>query len=550
MTRPSLATICVSVLLTVPFAAPVPVTAEDQPIAPRLEGLGRHHHPITTSSPDAQGFFDQGLVLSFGFNHKEAARSFRQAQALDPECAMCFWGEALVLGPNINAGMDTADNPRAYEAAQRALALAARATEPERAYIEALTKRYAASPPDDRGPLDLAYAEAMGEVARRFPGDRDAASLYAEALMDTMPWAYWEPDGSPKPATLTLLATLERVLAAAPDHPLANHLYIHAVEKVHPERGVAAADRLGDLVPGAGHLVHMPGHIYIRVGRYADAVAANEKAVLADNAYIAQCHAQGLYPVAYVPHNHHFLAAAAGFIGDAEKALTASLHIRDHQDTKLMREPGYATLQHFWSMPYFTWVRFGRWDALLAEPAPAVDLVYPNGIWSYAHGLAQVRTGDLDGAAASLERLTEIADDPEMAATRLWEINTMAQILAIAREVLSGELALARGESESALRHLETAVQLEDALTYVEPSDWYVPARHNLGAALLSLGRATEAETVYRKDLEVYPANGWSLMGLAQSLRTQGKSAEADQVRQRFAQVWAGDDRELAASRL
>ncbi len=550
MTKPSLPAICASVLLTVPFAVPLRVTAEDRLIAPRLEGLGQHHHPVTTSSSEAQAFFDQGLVLSFGFNHKEAARSFRQAQALDPECAMCFWGEALVLGPNINAGMDAADNPRAYEAAQRALTLAAKATESERAYIDALTKRYAKSPPDDRGPLDLAYAQAMGELARRFREDRDAASLYAESLMDTMPWAYWEADGSPKPATRTLLATLEQVLAAAPDHPLANHLYIHAVEKVHPERGIAAADRLGDLVPGAGHLVHMPGHIYIRVGRYADAVAANEKAVLADNAYVAQCHAQGLYPVAYVPHNHHFLAAAASFIGDAEKALASSLHIRDHQDTKLMREPGYATLQHYWSMPYFAWVRFGRWDALLAEPAPAEDLVYPNGIWSYARGLAQVRTGDLDGAAASLQRLIEIADDPEMAATRLWEINTMAQILAIAREVLSGELALARGESEPALRHLETAVELEDALTYVEPSDWYVPARHNLGAALLSLGRVPDAEAVYRTDLGVYPANGWSLMGLEQSLRSQGKSAEADQVRQQFTQVWAGGGGELAASRL
>jgi len=534
MTKSSLVAICISALLMVPFATPMPVEAEVQPIAPRLDGLGPHHHAITTSAPDAQGFFDQGLVLSFGFNHKEAARSFRQAQALDPECAMCFWGESLVLGPNINAGMDAADNPRAYEAAQRALTLAAKATEPERAYIDALTKRYAESPPEDRSLLDLAYAEAMGDVARRFPEDADAASLYAEALMDTMPWAYWEADGSPKPATVTLLATLDRVLAAAPEHPLANHLYIHAVEKVDPARGVAAADRLGDLVPGAGHLVHMPGHIYIRVGRYADAVTANEKAILADNAYIAQCHAQGLYPVAYVPHNHHFLAAAASFIGDAQKALSASLHIRDHQDTKLMREPGYATLQHYWSMPYFAWVRFGRWDALLAEPAPAEDLIYPNGIWNYAHGLAQVRTGDLDGATASLKRLREIADDPEMAATRLWEVNTMAQILAIAREVLSGELALARGESEPAIRHLEAAVGLEDALTYVEPSDWYVPARHNLGAALLSMGRAADAETVYRKDLEIYPANSWSLMGLDQSLRAQGKTPEADQMRRQF----------------
>ncbi len=527
-----------------------PSTALDKPFAPKLEGLGSHTHPVTTASPQAQQFFDQGLILSFGFNHKEAARSFRQAQAIDSECAMCYWGEALVLGPNINAGMDAADNPRAYETAQQAMALKEQATEPERAYIEALATRYAKDAPDDRSPLDLAYAQAMGEVAKRFPDDADAASLYAEALMDTMPWRYWEPDGSPKPATVILIATLESVLAAHPDHPLANHLYIHAVEKVQPERAIAAADRLRDLVPGAGHLVHMPGHIYIRVGRYADAIVANEKAILADNAYIAQCHAQGLYPVAYVPHNHHFLAASASFIGDRDKALAAALHMRSHQDTKLMRQPGYATLQHYWSMPYFVWVRFGSWDALLAEPAPADDLIYPTGIWSYARGLAQVREGNLDAAEASLKRLTDIADDPEMAATRLWETNTMAQILAISREVLAGEIALARGEHEKAIGHLEAAVRLEDALIYVEPSDWYVPSRHNLGAALLAAGRPAEAETVYRKDLEVYPSNGWALMGLEQSLRAQGKTSAADLVRARVKQVWATAEPETPSSRL
>lgn len=524
--------------------------ARDQPVAPVLQGLGSHSHPVSTASPEAQKFFDQGLILSFGFNHKEAARSFRQAQSLDPECAMCYWGEALVLGPNINAGMDAADNPRAFEAAQRAMALKEKANEPERAYIEALAKRYAKDAPDDRSPLDLAYAEAMGQVAQRYPNDPDAASLYAEALMDTMPWRYWEPDGSPKPATVTLIATLESVLAAHPDHPLANHLYIHAVEKVQPERAIAAADRLRDLVPGAGHLVHMPGHIYIRVGRYADAILANERAILADNAYISQCHAQGLYPVAYVPHNHHFLAASASFIGDRDKALAAALHMRSHQDTKLMRQPGYATLQHYWSMPYFVWVRFGSWDEILAEPAPADDLIYPTGIWSYARGLAQVRKGDRDGAEASLKRLAEIADDPEMAATRLWETNAMAQILAISREVLAGEIALARGEHEKAIGHLETAVRLEDALIYVEPSDWYVPSRHNLGAALLAASRPAEAEAVYRKDLEVYPRNGWALMGLERSLRAQGKADEAEKVQQQVKQVWAAAPPETPSSRL
>ena len=527
-----------------------PSTALDKPFAPLLQGLGNHTHPVTTASPQAQQFFDQGLILSFGFNHKEAARSFRQAQAIDPECAMCYWGEALVLGPNINAGMDSADNTRAYEATQRALALKESASAPERAYIEALATRYAKEVPDDRSPLDLAYAQAMGEVAQRFPDDPDAASLYAEALMDTMPWRYWEPDGSPKPATVTLLATLESVLATHPNHPLANHLYIHAVEKVHPERAVAAADRLRDLVPGAGHLVHMPGHIYIRVGRYSDAILANEKAIVADNAYIAQCHAQGLYPVVYVPHNHHFLAASASFIGDRNKALAAAMHMRIHQDQKLMRQPGYATLQHYWSMPYFVWVRFGSWDEILAEPAPADDLIYPTGIWSYALGLAQVRKGNLDAAEASLKRLSDIADDPEMAATRLWETNTMAQILAISREVLAGEIALARGEQDTAIKHLEAAVRLEDALIYVEPSDWYVPSRHNLGAALLAAGRPAEAEAVYRKDLEVYPANGWALMGLEQSLRAQGKASEADRIQQEARKVWAAAEPEILSSRL
>jgi tetratricopeptide (TPR) repeat protein len=522
----------------------------EPPIAPLLEGLGSHHHEITTVSPQAQRYFDQGLVLSFGFNHREAARSFRQAQLLDPECAMCYWGESLVLGPNINAGMDAADNPRAYAAVRRALALKDSASERERAYIDALAERYSEQAPEDRSALDHAYAEAMRGLAERFPEDPDAASLYAEALMDTAPWNYWEDDGSPKPVTRILLATLEAVLAEHPNHPLANHLYIHAVEKVHPERGIAAADRLRDLVPGAGHLVHMPGHIYIRVGRYEDAVLANEKAIAADDAYIAQCHAQGLYPVAYMPHNHHFLAAAASFIGESRKALDAARHMQAHQDQELMREPGYATLQHYFALPYFVMVRFGRWDAVLAEPKPADDLIYPTGIWHFARGLAQARAFDLDEARKSLAAVTWIANDPEMSATRIWETNTMAQILAIAREVLAGEIAMEDCRPDAAVGHFTAAVNLEDALTYVEPSDWYVPARQHLGLALLAVERPAEAEAVYRKDLEIYPANGWSLVGLEQSLAAQRKTAEAKEIRLMFEQVWSRADVEIESSRL
>jgi tetratricopeptide (TPR) repeat protein len=533
------------------FIMSMAATAEsEQTIAPLLEGMGTHHHEITTDSAEAQRYFDQGLVLSFGFNHQEAARSFRQAQVLDPDCAMCFWGEALVLGPNINAGMDAADNPRAYAAARRALALKASATEREQAYIEALATRYTEEAPEDRSELDQAYADAMGEVARRFPEDPDAAALYAEALMDTTPWDYWEEDGSAKPVTRILLATLETLLARHPNHPLANHLYIHAVEKVHPQSGVAAADRLRDLVPGAGHLVHMPGHIYIRVGRYEEAVLANEKAIAADDAYIAQCHAQGLYPVAYMPHNHHFLAAAASFIGRSEKALDAAKHMQAHQDQALMREPGYATLQHYWALPYFTMVRFGQWDRLLAEPKPAEDLIYPTGIWHYARGLAQARAVDLEGARRSLSELTAIADDPEMEATRIWETNSMAQVLAIAREVLAGEIAMEDCQLDAAVAHFETAVRLEDALKYVEPSDWYTPARHNLGAALLAADRAADAEAVYRKDLEIYPDNGWALLGLEQSLLAQGKTEHAEAASRQFERVWSGADLAIEGSRL
>jgi tetratricopeptide (TPR) repeat protein len=544
--RDILAPCFASLLIMSPAAA-----ADSEPtVAPLLEGLGTHHHQVTTSSPDAQRYFDQGLVLSFGFNHQEAARSFRQAQSLDPECAMCFWGEALVLGPNINAGMDVADNPRAYAAVQRALELKDSGTERERAYIEALARRYAEQAPKDRSEIDQAYADAMGEVARRFPDDPDAACLYAEALMDTTPWDYWEDDGSPKSVTQTILSTLETVLSKHPSHPLANHLYIHAVEKVHPHRGIAAADRLRDLVPGAGHLVHMPGHIYVRVGRYDEAVQANERAIAADDAYIAQCHAQGLYPVAYMPHNHHFLAAAASFVGQSGKALDAARHMQAHQDRELMREPGYATLQHYWALPYFAMVRFGQWDKLLREPKPAEDLIYPTGIWHYARGLAQARAFDLEGAKKSLAALTWIADDPEMSATRIWETNSMAQILAIAREVLAGEIAMEDCQPDVAVGHFTAAVSLEDGLTYVEPSDWYVPARHNLGAALLAADRPTEAEAVYRKDLEIYPDNGWSLLGLRQSLLAQGKAVDAKDVRLRFERVWAGADLEIEGSRL
>lgn len=526
--------------------------AGDQPIAPLLSGLGDHHHPITTDVPRAQKYFDQGLVLAYGFNHAEAVRSFREAARLDPGCAMCWWGVALALGPNINAPMDPEKVPRAWEALQKARALADGASPREQAYIEALSKRYVENPPEDRSALDRAYAEAMREVARRFPDDTDAQTLFAEALMDTMPWDYWQEDGSPKPATREVLATLEKVFEKKPGHPGANHFWIHAVEKLYPERGLAAARRLEGEVPGAGHLVHMPSHIYMNLGRYHEATEANVRAVASDQDYITQCHAQGIYPVAYAPHNRQFLWAAATLEGrgdlavEAARAMSAYMEER-HADA--LRGPGAGTAQHFWIIRLYALVRFGRWDAILAEPQPDADLLYPRGVWHYATGLAQVRKGRLSEALEHLVQLGDIAEHPDMQRMTFWDMNLLGDLLTVAHHILAGELAAARGDLEEAILVLRQGVAAEDALNYDDPPDWHHPVRQILGAVLLEAGRPAEAEKVYREDLERVPENGWSLFGLRQSLLAQDKTEEAAAVDKRFAKAWKHADVELTASR-
>jgi tetratricopeptide (TPR) repeat protein len=523
---------------------------KDGRLAPLLDNLGGHRHPISTKSSLAQRYFDQGLTLIYGFNHAEAVRSFREAARLDPECAMAYWGIALGLGPNINASMPEDAVPEAYAALQKALELAGRASEKEAAYIRALAARYTKEPVKDRKALDAAYATAMREVWKRHPDDLDAATLYAEALMDTMPWDYWTKDGKPKPDTVQALAALEAVLARNPNHPGANHYYIHAVEaSPNPERGVPSADRLRDLVPGAGHLVHMPAHIYIRVGRYHDAVIANERAIEADNQYITQCHAQGLYPLAYVPHNHHFLWASAMLEGHSAKAVAAAREVAAHADAKKMREPGYGTLQHYSVIPLYALVRFGRWDEALKAPAPDKDLLYPTGVWHYARGMALTRKGRLDEAARELERLQAVAADPALESVTIWDINTTASLMRVAVESLAGEMAAARGDYAQAVRRLEEAVRLENELRYDEPPPWGSPMRQALGAVLLDAGRPADAERVYLEDLEHYPENGWSLFGLEKSLRAQGKAEAAAAVAARLKEAWANADVTLTASR-
>lgn len=519
-----------------------------------LDGLGDYSFPVSSSHPEVQRWFDQGLALTWGFNHDAAERAFVKATELDPQCAMCWWGAALVLGPHVNATMDPADHADAWERLQRARELAPNASTREQAFIQALSARYAQQPGDDRSALDQAYAEATRRLLQQRPDDLDAAVLHAEALMDLQPWAYYDEQLRHQGHTAEIVSTLESVMARNPDHAGALHLYVHAVEaSADPQRGVEAADRLRGLVPGSGHLVHMPSHIYARVGRWQDAVLANQRAIEADDAYLAVCrgNVQGVYPLGYIPHNHHFLWFAASMQGNAELARPAALTTAQRTDLpELMREPGFAGLQHYWLTPWFDRVRFGRWEEIVAEPNPAPDLPYVTAIWHYAQGMAAVRQSRLDDAGAHLAALRPLAADPLMDELMVWDRYPLAHAARIAERTLTAEIAAAGGDHEAAVAALREAVAIEDGIPYDEPPGWHAPVRHSLGAVLLQAGRAAEAEQVYREDLRRNPDNGWALFGLAQSLQAQGRAAEAETARSSFSAAWGNADIELAASRL
>ena len=509
---------------------------------PLFGNLGDHHYAITTPVPLAQRYFDQGLRLYYGFNHAEAIRAFEEAARQDPQCAMCYWGIALAYGPNINMPMDRPAGLAAYAAIGKAIERQAGATPKERSLIGALAARYAADPPADRTALDQSYARALSDVVRRYPDDLEAATLHAESLMDLSPWNYWTPAGEPRADTPEMLAQLERVLAARPDHPGANHFYIHAVEAVQPERAVAAAERLARLMPGAGHIVHMPGHIYVRVGRYLDAIAANEHAVHADETYIRdQGPAFGVYTASYYPHNYDFLAFAASMIGRSRQSIEAAEKMISLAPPSALREPGMSFMQHHQTRHLQMKVRFSRWEDILRAAAPPDDLPHARAMWRYARGRALAAGGDARGAEEELRQLRATAADPAVKSTRL-EFNTSGDVLAIAAEVLAGHIAAAQRDVPRAVAHLRQAVRLEDALTYGEPPEWSVPVRQELGVLLLASGRAAEAEEAFRQDLKRFPENGWSLSGLERALRSQGRTAEADDAAARFRRAWATAD--------
>jgi tetratricopeptide (TPR) repeat protein len=487
------------------------------------------------------------MRLLFGFNHKEAIRSFRSAAHLDPQCAMAHWGVAYAFGPHVNKPMDASDTTNAWAALQQAVANKSKTTAKEQSYITALEKRYQAEHKDDRLALDQAFAAAMRDVAKQYPDDLDAQTIFAESLMNTMPWDYWTRDRTPKPETEEILAALRFVIARDPDHPGANHFYIHAVEAgPTPEAGLPSADRLLNYAPNAGHLVHMPAHIYARVGQYADAEVANERAARADRTYIRHCRAQGFYPGAYYPHNLHFLWWAQLFQGRGAEALRTARRTAEYAlenycgPTKAVEAPRQRHL------PWLTLARFGKWDEVLAvaQPPDTNDFLVDRAVWHFTRGLAFLAKKDI-GSAEHEQRLLGVLAGSEAAKQLSSPVFPVADTLAVPSLWLAGKVAGAKGDTRAMIEKLEKAAAAEDAIPYMEPSYWPIPVRPAFGAALLQSGDAAGAEQVFREDVKRWPRNGWGLFGLEQSLRAQNKAQQADDVRRQLKEAWARADVKL-----
>jgi tetratricopeptide (TPR) repeat protein len=521
-----------------------PTTSQATAVTPLYDNLGTLEHRITTRSPTAQQYFNQGLRLVYAFNHDEAIKSFKEGLKHDSTCAMCYWGVAYALGPNINLPMDTSAALPAYDAAQKALKYSSSTTPKERAYIEALAKRYSSDPPANRAPLDSAWAKAIGAVSRRFPGDDDAAALYGEALMDLRPWNYWTNSGMPKaPSTLEAVRVLEPVVKRNGYHPGACHYYIHAIEASNQaHKAVPCARRLAGLMPGAGHLVHMPTHIYIKLGQWDLAAEGNTHAVHSDEQFISERRPTGVYPMGYYPHNFHVMWYALNMLGRSEDAIEAAKNIEEKVPHEVVKQ--VPPFEYFTPTLLYTFARFSRWDDILRQPAPPKNLRYTTGIWHYTRGLAYAAKGKLDSAAVERDRLAAI--EAATPAEQMLNLNPAKPVLVIALAHLSGEMAAKQGRTDEAASQLRKAIAGEDELTYAEPPEWYLPMRQRLGAVLLEANRPVQAEKAFREDLVQRPENGWSLHGLAQSLRAQGRTREAAKVEERFRTAWKTADVQLA----
>jgi tetratricopeptide (TPR) repeat protein len=506
-----------------------------------MPGLGQHHHRISTKNPEAQRFFDLGLTLVFAFNHEEAARAFRRASELDPQSAMAFWGVALASGPCINLDVDPPHEKAAYEAVHKALLLAPGATESERAYIQALAKRYSSDPNVDLRKLDVEYANAMRELSKHYPDDLDAATLYAESLMDLHPWKLWSLDGRPTEGTEEIVAVLESVLRRDPYHLGANHYYIHATEaSPHPEWALASARRLETLAPAAGHLVHMPAHTYMRVGDYSAAARSNAVGADADRAYLRESATTGsMYDMMYYCHNLHFLAASYGMAGDFNHAKQAADELVAHVGPMLHDMP---MAEVYVPTPIFVLIRFHRWDEVLKLPPPNLSLATTTAFWHFARGGAFAAKGEIAMAEAE-RRILETARKETPADLEFsFFFNKAQTFLDLAENVLDARIAAAKGDHERAIKDWEKAVEIEDRLNYGEPPEWFYPVRESLGSALLLNGQAEQAEAVFRTDLKQYPRNPRSLFGLLRSLEAQKKSAGLEEIRREFEAAWKNAD--------
>lgn len=518
------------------------------PLFSKLEGI---HFPVSTNNPEAQQYFNQGLMLSFAFNHAEAGRSFFEAARQDSTCAMCWWGFAYVLGPNYNAGMEKDNFQRAYDALQKAKSYSASCTQKEKDLIEALTHRYSNDTTIARPVLDSAYATAMRGVYKKYTADVNVAALFAESLMDLNPWNLYKKDGTIQPWTPEILSVLEKCLQTEPRHAGANHFYIHATEmSQHAEKALASANLLRDLVPGAGHLVHMPSHTYIRIGKYHEGVVANQKAVLVDSLYMEACHAQGVYPLAYYPHNYHFISACATLCGESKVAMIGANATSNHSHKKLMRDPDWATLQHYYAIPWFVEVKLGLWNDILHSAAPEKDLKYPSVIWHYAQGMAMLSQNKIPDAKKHLLEMKAIMTDTTLKNLTIWGINSIYDICVIASKTLDGEINAKEKNYPVAITLLLEAVEQEDALNYDEPPDWFFSMRHHLGAVLIEAGKYQEAIKVYDEDLKTYRENGWALTGLMHCYEKLGDKEKYDETKIRFEEAWKHADINITSSRI
>jgi tetratricopeptide (TPR) repeat protein len=514
-----------------------------------MSGLGDLHHPVSTSNPEAQKFFDQGMRLIYAFNHQEAAGSFERAAELDPKMAMAYWGLAEAVGPNYNDPADPDRYKQAHEAIAKAQERAANASPSEKAYIAAMALRFPADPAADHRLAAERYRNAMGDVVKQFPDDLDAATLFAEAGMDLHPWGLWRPDGTPEGGTEDIIAALESVLKRDPNHMGAIHYYIHAVEaSPNPERALAAANRLAALAPAAGHLVHMPGHVYIRTGDFEAAVKTNQLAAAADRAYLQASGSPGLYGAMYYSHNLHFIAACSSMNGNYAEAHKAAEMLATHVGPMVKDIP---PLEGFMTVPLAVEVRFQKWDRILTMPQPPAALQTTTVFWHFARGMALAAKGKVAEAEAEHHIVSEAADKTPPDQVFAMPVNNKAKdVLNIATNVLGAKIAQAKHDSTGAISLLRRAVAIQDTLKYDEPPDWFYPVRESLGAVLLLNGNATDAEKVFREDLDRNPRNPRSLFGLAEALRAQNRAYDAQFVDKQFQSNWKSTELKLKVADL